>query len=330
MANAFRTTVLLAALTALFMGVGYLIGGTSGMMIAFGVAVVTNVIGYWNSDTLVLRMQNASPLDQSIAPELYRMVQDLAGRAGLPTPKLYLIGTEQPNAFATGRDPEHAAVAVSSGLLRHLEAREVAAVIAHELAHIRSRDTLTMTISATFAGAIGMLAQFGLFFGGSNSRNNPLGGIGTLLAVLVAPLAAMVIQMAVSRTREYEADRDGAAISGDPRALASALEKIAALGHRVVNAPAERAPAMAHLYISNPLSGARMDNLFSTHPDVGNRIERLMAMADTMDATPRDATPHDAAPRRNAAPEARRPVRVRSNGGFRVPSVGPEPRGPWS
>lgn len=322
MYNALRTTVLLAGLTALFMGVGYLIGGTSGMTIAFMVALATNVFSYWNSDKLVLRMQNAEPVDRRSAPELYDMVDILAQRAGIPTPKVYLIHTDQPNAFATGRDPNNAAVAVSSGLLRSLETREVAGVIAHELAHIRSRDTLTMTITATFAGAISMLAQFGLFFGNGNSRDNPLGGVGTLLAVLVAPIAAMMVQMAVSRTREYEADRDGAEISGDPLALASALSKIAGAARRTVNIGAERNPAMAHMYIFNPLSGARMDNLFSTHPDVNNRISQLQKLADAMRVADK-----------GARSEARaRPGTRPAASGWRVPPTGQNsegPRGPW-
>jgi heat shock protein HtpX len=262
--------------------VGYLIGGTSGMLVAFGVAVVTNLFGYWNADKMVLRMQNAEPVDEARAPDLYRMVARLAANAGIPTPRVYLIHTDQPNAFATGRDPEHAAVAVSSGLLQRLEPREVAAVIAHELGHIRSRDTLTMVLTATLAGAISMLAQFGFFFGGNRNSNNPLGGIGVLIAIIVAPLAAMLVQMAISRTREYEADRDGAEISGDPLALASALAKISGAARRVPNVAAEQNPAMAHLYIINPLSGARMDNLFSTHPDVENRIAQLQKLAATM------------------------------------------------
>jgi heat shock protein HtpX len=282
MLNAVRTTVLLAALTALFMLVGYLIGGTGGMLVAFGVAVVTNLVGYWNADKMVLRMQNAEPVDAARAPDLYRMVAQLAANAGIPTPKIYLIHTDQPNAFATGRDPEHAAVAVSSGLMQRLEPREVAAVISHELGHIRSRDTLTMVLTATLAGAISMLAQFGFFFGGNRNSNNPLGGIGVLIAIIVAPLAAMLVQMAISRTREYEADRDGAEISGDPLALASALAKISGAARRVPNVAAEQNPAMAHLYIVNPLSGARMDNLFSTHPDVENRIAQLQKLAATM------------------------------------------------
>ena len=329
MLNAVRTTVLLAALTALFMGVGYLIGGTNGMVIAFGVAVVTNLFGYWNSDKMVLRMQNAEPVDERSAPDLYRMVEGLARNAGLPTPAIYLIHTDQPNAFATGRNPQNAAVAVSSGLLQRLEPREVAAVIAHELGHIRSRDTLTMVITATFAGAISMLAQFGLFFGGgNNNRDNPLGGIGVLLAVLVAPLAAMLVQMAISRTREYEADRDGAEISGDPLALASALSKIATAAPRIANVAAERNPAMAHLYIINPLSGARMDNLFSTHPDTGNRIAELHKLAESMHVDDKGRRPSPQA----AADEPSR------GGSWRVPptgrtddsgSRGGQPRGPW-
>jgi heat shock protein HtpX len=326
MLNFFRTSVLLAALTALFMAVGYFIGGTSGMMIAFGIAVVTNLIGYWNSDKLVLSMQRAHEVSPRSAPDLHRMVQGLAQRAGLPMPKVYLIETDQPNAFATGRNPQNAAVAVSSGLLRYLEPHEVAAVISHELAHIRSRDTLTMTITATLAGAISMLAQFGLFFGGGNSRDNPLGLVGTLLMVFLAPVAAMLVQMAVSRTREYEADKDGAEISGDPMALASALSKIAQLAQRTVNVAAERNPAMAHMYIFNPLSGARMDNLFSTHPDVGNRISALQQIAAQMqvDRTGRRQEPR--AQLNQAAP--------RSSSGWRVPPIGGSEgrsgqRGPW-
>jgi len=279
MINTLRTTILLAGMTALFMGVGYLIGGTGGTVIALLFALGTNAFAYWNSDKMVLSVQGAREIDPRSAPDLYAMTQRLAENAGLPMPRLYLIETDQPNAFATGRSPDKGVVAVSSGLVRHLDSREVAAVIAHELAHIKNRDTLTMTITATLAGAISMLAQFGLFFGGNRDNNNPLGFIGVIAMVFLAPIAAMLVQMAVSRTREYEADRDGAAICDDPLALATALEKISAAGQRTVNMAAERAPAMAHMYISNPLSGARMDNLFSTHPDVGNRIAALMEMA---------------------------------------------------
>lgn len=326
MFNALRTTVLLAAMTAIFMAVGYFIGGTGGMMIALVFAAGTNLFAFWNSDQMVLRMQNAVPVERSRVPELYDMVDTLSKRAGIPTPKVYVIQTDQPNAFATGRDPNNAAVAVSTGLLRSLDTREVAGVIAHELAHIRSRDTLTMTITATLAGAISALAQFGLFFGGGNNRDNPLGGIGSLLMVFLAPVAAMLVQMAVSRTREYEADRDGAEISGDPLALASALQKIATAAGRQVNVAAERNPAMAHMYIINPLNGQRMDNLFSTHPDTGNRIEALRRLAAEVRVDDKGRKPQ---PR----PE---PVSTGRDigGGWRVPTVGRTDedggqRGPW-
>lgn len=327
MLNFLRTSVLIAVMTALFMGVGFLIGGRTGMMIALGIAVVTNFIGYWNADKLVLRMQNAREVDPRSAPDLYAMVEQLARRAQIPMPRVYLIDTEQPNAFATGRDPAHGAVAVSTGLLRTLEPREVAGVIAHELAHIRSRDTLTMTITATLAGAISMLAQFGMFFGNSNDRNNPLGPIGILISVIVAPIAAAVVQMAVSRTREYEADKDGAEISGDPLALASALAKISHVAQRTVNYGAERNPAQAHMYIFNPLSGARMDNLFATHPAVENRIAQLERLADEMGSL--------RAPRRSESPFTRASTSPsEAEGGWRVPSFGNQERdsgsrGPW-
>ncbi len=327
MLNFLRTSVLIAALTALFMAVGFFIGGQSGMWIAFAIAAVTNLVGYWNADKLVLRMQNAHEVDPRSQPDLYRTVEALSRRAGIPMPKLYVIDTDQPNAFATGRNPQNGAVAVSAGLLRYLEPREVAAVIAHELAHIRNRDTLTMTITATLAGAISMLAQFGLFFGGGNSRNNPLGPIGVIVAVIVAPLAAALVQMAVSRTREYEADKDGAEISDDPLALASALNKISQLAHRTVNVAAENNPAQAHMYIFNPLSGQRMDNLFSTHPNVENRIAQLQRIAGEMqvDRTGRRAEPLQPNPRRT--PD-------QTGGGWRVPSTGSSEsgnsaRGPW-
>ncbi len=326
MFNAFRTTILLAALTGIFMAVGYVVGGTGGMIIALGIALVTNLIGYWNSDKLVLGLQHARQVGPGNAPELHQMVGELSRRAGIPMPKLYLIDTDQPNAFATGRNPENAAVAVSTGLLRALEQNEVAAVISHELAHIRSRDTLTMTVTATFAGAISMLAQFGLFFGGRNS-NSPLGGIGSLVAVIIAPLAAAMVQMAISRTREYEADRDGAEISGDPLGLASALTKISQLSKRFENPWARRNPGMAHLYIVNPLAGDRMDNLFATHPDVNNRIAELQKIAAEMQVDGRGRRP---APRVRA-PE---PVSRNTGGGWRVPPIprtddGGGPRGPW-
>lgn len=324
MVNFLRTGVLFAVLTALFMAVGYFIGGTSGMLIALVIAAGTNLFAYWNSDKMVLSMQGAREVDQRSAPELYAMLERLSANAGVPTPKLYLIDTQQPNAFATGRNPQNAAVAVSTGLLNYLQPDEVAGVIAHELAHIRNRDTLTMTVTGTMAGAISMLAQFGLFFGGGNNRDNPLGGVGALLMVFLAPLAAGLVQMAISRTREYQADKDGAEIARDPMALASALSKISQLSQRTVNVAAERNPAMAHMYIFNPLSGARMDNLFSTHPNVENRIAQLRRLQQEMGAP---ASSGFAPPRRSgAAPR---------NSGWRVPSIGGsesdngQQRGPW-
>ncbi|GHD17814.1 zinc metalloprotease HtpX [Tianweitania populi] len=279
--NMIRTAMLLAFMTALFMGVGYLIGGTGGMGIAFLFAAGMNLFSYWNADKMVLRMNNAMEVDRSSAPEYYAIVEDLARRAELPMPRVYLIDEDQPNAFATGRNPQNAAVAATTGLLRRLNADEVAGVMAHELAHVQNRDTLTMTITATLAGAISMLGNFAFFFGGNReNNNNPLGGIGVIVAMIVAPLAAMIVQMAISRTREYSADRRGAEICGNPNALASALNKIARGAHQIVNEGAERNPAAAHMFIINPLSGQRMDNLFSTHPDTGNRIAALQAMTD--------------------------------------------------
>ncbi|MFQ5623754.1 MAG: zinc metalloprotease HtpX [Paracoccaceae bacterium] len=276
--NTTKTMLLLAAMTALFMGVGYLIGGTGGMLLAFAFALATNALAFWNSDRMVLAMHNAEPVTRAGAPELYRLVERLAANAGLPMPKVYLIRSDQPNAFATGRGPENAAVAVTTGIMRVLSTDELAGVIAHELGHIRNRDTLIMTVAATFAGAISMLAQFGLFFGGGRGRG-PLGIVGVILAALLAPFAAMLIQMLISRTREYSADRAGAEISGAPLALASALAKISANARRVELPSAERHPATAHMFIVNPLTGTRMDSLFSTHPSVENRIAALREIA---------------------------------------------------
>ncbi len=278
--NLIRTGMLLAAMTALFMGVGWMIGGTSGMLIALVFAVGTNAFAFWNSDRLVLKMHDAEPVTPDSAPGLYRMVAELARDGDLPMPKVYVLRTEQPNAFATGRNPENAAVAVTQGLMRVLDRDELAGVIAHELAHIKNRDTLTMTVAATVAGAISMLAQFGFFFGGGRGDDrNPLGFVGVLVAMIFAPMAAALIQMTISRTREYSADRLGAEISGQPLALASALRKIASQAGRVEIASAERNPASAPLFIINPLSGARMDNLFATHPSTENRIRALEEMA---------------------------------------------------
>jgi heat shock protein HtpX len=275
--NVLKTGMLLAALTALFMGVGYLVGGSGGAFIAFLLAAGMNLFSFWNADKLVLRMHRAHEVDAQGAPELHALVADLAGRARLPMPRVYIMDNPQPNAFATGRNPENAAVAVTTGLLDALSREELAGVVAHELAHVKNRDTLTMTIAATIAGAISMLANFAFFFGGN--RNNPLGIVGVLLAAITAPLAAALIQMAISRTREYSADRDGAFISGNPLGLASALSKIAGAAGRVPMVSAERNPATAPLFIVNPLTGERMDNLFSTHPATENRIAALQELA---------------------------------------------------
>ncbi|TKT82962.1 zinc metalloprotease HtpX [Aquamicrobium sp. LC103] len=293
--NLVRTAMLLAFMTALFMGVGYLIGGSGGMTIAFLIAAGMNIFSYWNSDKMVLRMHHATEVDERSAPEYYRIVRDLAARASLPMPKVYLIDNPQPNAFATGRNPRNAAVAATTGLLSRLSPEEVAGVMAHELAHVQNHDTLTMTITATLAGAISMLGNFAFFFGGNRDNNNPLGIVGVLVAMIVAPLAAMMVQMAISRTREYSADRRGAEICGNPIWLASALDKIARSAKAIHNPDAERNPATAHMFIINPLSGERMDNLFSTHPNTDNRIAALQAMAAEF-GTPRQDHAPSAAP----------------------------------
>ncbi|MGB3877409.1 zinc metalloprotease HtpX [Shinella zoogloeoides] len=320
--NLVRTAMLLAVMTALFMGVGLLIGGKSGMMIALVVAIAMNFFSYWNSDRMVLSMYGAKEVDERSAPEYYGIVRDLAKRAGLPMPRVFVINSDQPNAFATGRNPQNAAVAASTGLLHALSYEEVAGVMAHELAHVQNRDTLTMTLTATIAGAISMLANFAMFFGGGHNRenNNPLGFIGVLIAMIVAPFAAMLVQMAISRTREYSADRRGAEICGNPLWLASALKKIAIAAGRIPNEAAEHNPATAHMFIINPLSGERMDSLFSTHPDTENRIAALQEMARGMQA-------------RSTEPvRADNPVRKSRS----VPTTGwgrggsEPPKGPWS
>lgn len=278
--NVMRTAMLLAFMTALFMGVGFLIGGQSGMLIALVIAAGMNFFSYWNSDRMVLSAYHAQEIDERNSPEFFAMIRDLSRNAGLPMPKVYIYDSPQPNAFATGRNPENAAVAASTGLLQQLRPEEVAGVMAHELAHIQNRDTLTMTITATLAGAISMLGNFAFIFGGNReNNNNPFGFIGVLVAMIVAPMAAMLVQMAISRTREYSADRRGAEICGNPIWLASALGKIAGAAEHIHNEDAERNPATAHMFIINPLSGERMDNLFSTHPDTGNRIAALQRMA---------------------------------------------------
>ncbi|MDB5424179.1 MAG: Zn-dependent protease with chaperone function [Phenylobacterium sp.] len=284
MNNHLRTFVLLAALTALFMGVGYLIGGPTGMALAFLFAAAMNLVSYWNADKIVLSMYRAQPVDETDPDPLVRNfvadVYELADRAGLPWPKVHMIDQDQPNAFATGRDPTHAAVAATRGLLQMLDRREIRGVMAHELAHVKHRDTLTMTITATIAGAVSALANFAFFFGGRDENGRSTGLIGTILLAVLAPIAAGLVQMAISRGREYEADREGAEISGDPEALASALRKIEAYARGgYMNPDAERHPATAHMFIINPLAGRGADSLFSTHPATENRVEALLRMA---------------------------------------------------
>ncbi|TVR99928.1 MAG: zinc metalloprotease HtpX [Rhodospirillales bacterium] len=275
--NTFRTGMLLAALTALFLVCGFLLGGEAGMVIALGIAVATNLFAYWNADKVVLRMYGARQVDARSAPQFHGLVEQLAHRAGMPMPKVFIIDNPQPNAFATGRNPQNAAVAATTGLLKSLSQEEVAGVMAHELAHVKNRDTLTMTVTATIAGALGMLANFALFFGGN--RNSPFGLIGTILVMILAPLAAMLVQMAISRTREYAADKGGAEICGRPEWLASALEKIDAAARRTDNTAAERNPATAHMFIINPLHAHSVDSLFSTHPATANRVRRLRELS---------------------------------------------------
>ncbi|RMA43829.1 zinc metalloprotease HtpX [Rhodophyticola porphyridii] len=272
-----RTAMLLAAMTALFGGVGLMLGGQTGLIVALALAAAMNLFAWWQSDKMVLRMHNAHEVSAQTAPDLVGLVHELADNAGMPRPKVYLIDTDQPNAFATGRNPENAAVAATTGLLRGLSREEIAGVMAHELAHIQNRDTLIMTITATLAGAIGLLANFAFFFRGG--RDNPLGIIGLLATMILAPLAAALVQMAISRAREYEADRIGAEICGQPLWLASALSKIATFAQRIDMNTAERNPATAHMFIINPLHAHAHDRLFSTHPDTANRIAKLREMA---------------------------------------------------
>jgi heat shock protein HtpX len=279
MFNLMKTAVLMAAITALFMAIGSLLGGRQGMALALVFALGMNFFSYWFSDKLVLKMYNAQEVDETSAPQFYRMIRELSQRAQLPMPKVYLIEEDAPNAFATGRDPEHAAVAATTGILRVLSEAELRGVMAHELAHVRHRDILISTVSATMAGAISMLANFAMFFGGRDSEGRSTNPIVGILVMLLAPLAASLIQMAISRAREFEADRGGAEISGDPRALASALQKIHQYAQGVPLAPAERHPETAQMMIVNPLSGGGLRGLFSTHPSTEERVERLLAMA---------------------------------------------------
>ena len=279
MFNLMKTAMLMAAITALFMALGQMIGGSQGMVIALLVAVGMNFFSYWFSDKMVLRMYNAQEVDEATAPQFYRMVAELAQRAELPMPKVYLIQEDAPNAFATGRNPEHAAVAATTGLLRMLSEREVRGVMAHELAHVKHRDILISTVSATMAGAISMLANFAMLFGGRDSEGRPANPIASIAVMILAPLAASLIQMAISRAREFEADRGGAEISGDPLALASALNKIAGRAEQIPLEAAERHPETAQMMIMNPLSGGGLRGLFSTHPATEERVARLVALS---------------------------------------------------
>jgi heat shock protein HtpX len=286
--NYAKTGLLLAVLTGIFVAMGALIGGTTGMVIAFVIAAGMNMFSLWQSDKMVLRMYGAQEVDAQSGGEYYAIVRDLAARAELPMPRVYIMNNPQPNAFATGRNPQNAAVCASTGLLEALSPEEVAGVMAHELAHIKNYDTMTMAVAATIGGAISMLAQylqFGALFGG-NRNNNSVGWIGMLVAIIVAPMAAMLVQMAVSRSREYQADRMGGQICGNPRWLASALQKIEGFARGIRNEPAEAAPATAHLFIINPLTGEGMDNLFSTHPNTANRIAALERLAAEMGPGP--------------------------------------------
>jgi heat shock protein HtpX len=282
--NIVRTGILMAALTGLFLAAGFVLGGQTGMVIAFLIALGMNFYAYWNSDKIVLKMYRAHEADEQTAPDLFRIVQRLSQNAGLPMPKVYVADNPQPNAFATGRNPSHAAVCATTGLLERLSSEEVAGVMAHELAHVKNRDTLTMTIAATISGAIAMLANFAFFMGGR--RDNPLGIFGILLVIIVMPLAATLIQMAISRSREFEADRIGAQISGRPLWLASALQRIQSSARQIANEEAEGHPATSHMFIINPLSGGHFRGLFTTHPSTEERVRRLNALAVDLGQAP--------------------------------------------
>jgi heat shock protein HtpX len=318
--NFAKTGLLLALLTGIFVAMGALVGGVPGMVIAFLIALAMNAFSLWQSDKLVLRMYGAEEVDAQSGGQFYEIVRDLAARAELPMPRVYIMNNPQPNAFATGRNPQNAAVCASTGLIEMLSPEEVAGVMAHELAHIKNYDTLTMAVAATIGGAVSMLAQylqFGALFGGNREGSNPLGWIGIIAAIIIAPLAAMLVQMAVSRSREYQADRLGAMISGNPLWLASALRKIEHYARGIPNEQAEAAPGTAHLFIINPLTGQGMDSLFSTHPNTENRIAELEKLAAELGPGP-----------------ARVPNPARSHAGSPGAS-GPwgtapdRPRGPW-
>lgn len=279
--NTLRTGILMAALTGLFVAVGFLIGGPTGMMMAFLFAVGTNAFAYWNSDKVVLRMYGAQEVDARTAPRLYGIVRDLSRAAGLPMPRVCIVENDQPNAFATGRDPQHAAVCATTGLLNQVNDEELAGVLAHELGHVRNRDTLTMTITATIAGAVSMLANFAMFFGGGFDENGRRNSniFAVLLISILAPIAAMLVQATISRTREFEADKAGAEISRHPLWLASALSRIESAAQVTQNPEADAHPATAHMFIVNPLSGGGIAGLFASHPPTAERIARLRAMA---------------------------------------------------
>lgn len=319
--NHLKTFILLAAMTALFAGVGYMIGRGPGMAIALLLAGGMNLFSYWNADKIVLKMYRAQPVDEQHPNAVVRNyvadVRQMARDAGLPQPQVAIIPNDQPNAFATGRNPENAAVCATTGLLDMLTREEVRGVMAHELAHVKNRDTLIMTVTATIAGAVAALANFALFFGG-NDRERPGGIIGTIALMLLAPMAAGLVQMAISRGREYEADRVGAEIAGDPQALASALQKIDAYAKRITNQTAERNPASGQMFIINPLAGRGADNLFSTHPATGNRVRALMELGAKMGIQSRARTPDLTQPRPAAG--------FTTTG---VPTTPTEPRGPW-
>jgi len=319
--NHLKTFILLAAMTALFAGVGYLIGRGPGMAFALLFAGGMNLFSYWNADKIVLKMYRAQPVDEQHPNAVVRNyvadVRQMARDAGLPQPQVAIIPNDQPNAFATGRNPDNAAVCATTGLLDMLTREEVRGVMAHELAHVKNRDTLIMTVTATIAGAIAALANFALFFGG-NDRERPGGVIGTIALMLLAPMAAGLVQMAISRGREYEADRVGAEIAGDPQALASALQKIDAYARRITNQTAERNPASGQMFIINPLAGRGADNLFSTHPATGNRVRALMELGAKMGIQSRARTPDLTQPRPAAG--------FTTTG---VPTTPTEPRGPW-
>lgn len=308
--NYAKTALLLALLTGIMVAMGAAVGGRTGIILAFLLALGMNLFSLWKSDTMVLKMFKAKEVDDSTAPELVGMVRELAARAELPMPRVYIMETPQPNAFATGRNPENAAVCASTGLLESLNREEIAGVMAHELAHIKNRDTLTMAVAATIGGAVSMFAQylqFGLLFGGGRSGDRgAMGLLGTLAAVILAPMAAMLVQMAISRSREYQADHMGAMIAGNPLWLASALRKIHAMASRIPNPRAEAVPAAAHVFIANPLSGQGFDSLFSTHPNMDKRVAALEALAQEMriEGLPGSEAPSAPASSSGSAPSA--------------------------